>query len=427
MTVAHGPGNILIVGLNYAPEEIGIGRYTTGLAEGLARKGWRVTVIAGQPYYPQWRRYADAGRGWTRADENGVRVTRCPHYIPERPTATKRILHLASFALAALPVALWSAIGRKAKRPGIVLCIVPAFFAAPVAWIASRLAGAKLVIHIQDFEIEAAFAAGVMADGGLAGLLRKLALRMERVLLRRADQVSTISPQMCARLIGKGAPPERVKELRNWADDAISPDPSRGRAYREEWGLDHRKIALYSGNLANKQGLEILAEAAQLLKDRPDILILVCGEGAGRPKLAALAASCPNLLIKDLQPSSRMRELLGLADVHLLPQLADAADLVLPSKLVNMLASGRPVIATALPGTGLHDEVEDCGLCIAPGDATAMAQAVIRLIDDPAYCAQLGAKARSRAIERWSEPGILGGFDASFQALIHRDMTPSPP
>lgn len=426
MTGAH-PGDILILGLNYAPEEIGIGRYTTGLAEGLAGKGWQVSVIAGQPYYPRWRRYAGAARGWTIATENGVRVTRCPHYIPGRPTAAKRILHLASFALAALPVALCWAIGRETKRPGIVLCIVPALFAAPVAWVASRLRGAKLAIHIQDFEIEAAFASGVIANGSLAGLLRKLALRLERILLRRADQVSTISPQMGASLIAKGAPPELVKELRNWADNAISPDPSRGHSYRRQWELDDRKIALYSGNLANKQGLEILAEAAELLKDRADILILVCGEGAGRPKLEALATACPNLLIKDLQPSSRMQELLGLAEVHLLPQLADAADLVLPSKLVNMLASGRPVIATALPGTGLHDEVEDCGLCVPPGDAAAMAKSVIRLIDDSVYSAELGAKARSRAIARWSESRILDTFAASFQALIDRDMTIAPP
>ena len=85
---------VLIVGLNYAPEPIGIGPYTTGLAEYLAGCGHRVEVIAGRPYYPQWRAYPGFRRfGWRRAHENGVGVTRCWHYIPREPSGIKRVLH----------------------------------------------------------------------------------------------------------------------------------------------------------------------------------------------------------------------------------------------------------------------------------------------------------------------------------------------
>jgi len=109
----------------------------------------------------------------------------------------------------------------------------------------------------------------------------------------------------------------------------------------------------------------------------------------------------------DLQPAARMGELLALADIHLLPQIAGAADLVLPSKLANMLWSGRPVVATAAAGTGLQAEVEGCGVATEPGDASAFAAAIAGLLDDPSGAQALGAAGASRAAERWSQGAII--------------------
>jgi colanic acid biosynthesis glycosyl transferase WcaI len=102
-----------------------------------------------------------------------------------------------------------------------------------------------------------------------------------------------------------------------------------------------------------------------------------------------------------------MGAMMAMADLHLLPQLAEAADLVLPSKLINMLASGRPVIATCAPGTGLFAEVEGCGMNTPPGDAAALARAIAELADDPLRRHQLGAAAVRRAEERWHKDTII--------------------
>ena len=408
-----GSPNILIVGLNYAPEAVGIGPFTQGMAEGLAGAGFAVEAVVGKPYYPQWRAVPGyTGRGWTRSIENGVRAVRCPHYIPRTPTGLRRIVHLASFAFAALWPAVRAARRPKAERPAVVICIAPALLSVPVAWIAAKLAGARLWLHVQDFEVEAAFATGLV-DGG--GRLARLASGLENGLLRLADTVSTISPQMCAKLVAKGIDPARVIEIRNWAN-APEPDPQVGASYRAEWGLGARKVALYSGNIANKQGIEILVEAARLLAARTDLAVVICGEGPNRARLEALAAGLANVQFHDLQPAGRMGELLGLASVHLLPQIAGAADLVLPSKLANMLGSGRPVVATALAGTGLHAEVEGCGLSVPPGDAQALAEAIVGLVDDPVRSAELGAAARVRAAERWSQPAVIARLAAALRA-----------
>jgi colanic acid biosynthesis glycosyl transferase WcaI len=404
---------ILFVGLNYAPEFIGIGPYSAGLAQSLAAAGHEVTAIVGRPYYPAWQPFPGSSAGWAAASEEGVRIVRCPHYIPAAPTGAKRLIHHASFAASALVPVLRAALSA---RPDVVFTVAPSLMSVPVAWLAAKLGRAKLWLHVQDFEVEAAFATGLMdAGSGLAGAARWV----ENRLLGLADRVSTISPQMIAKLGEKGVAPARRYELRNWADDSIVfPVELADNPYRREWDLGARKVALYSGNIANKQGLEIVIDAARILAARDDLTFVICGQGPNRERLEALAAGLPNVRFADLQPSERMGDFLSLASIHLLPQLAGAADLVLPSKLANMLASARPVVATALAGTGLADEVEGCGLVVPPGDAAAMAGAIARLLDDEALAASLGQAALVRAKERWSRQAILARFgDALHRAV----------
>lgn len=397
--------HLLLVGLNYAPEPVGIAVYSAGLAEAMVARGHRVTAVVGEPYYPEWKRHAGARRGWSSAVENGVRVIRCPHYIPATPSGAKRLVHHATFAAAALAPALKAA----GQRPDAVFTVAPSLASAPIARAAAQRAGSPLWLHIQDFEVEAAAATGLLAADGRA---LQVARGLERRLLASADVVSTISPQMIASLRGKGVPEGRLYELRNWADDAIDwAAAGRGEAMRRELGLGPQKVALYSGNIANKQGLECVIEAAAGLRGRDDLAFLICGQGPNRAPLEALARDLPNVRFADLQPRERLGELLALASVHLLPQIAGAADLMLPSKLTNMLASGMPTVACAAPGTGLAAEVEGCGLVVPPGDGAAMANAVACLLDEPALADRLGAAARQRAHQRWSREVILDRFE----------------
>jgi colanic acid biosynthesis glycosyl transferase WcaI len=399
---------VLVLGINYAPERVGVAVYTSGLAEALAAAGHEVQVIAGRPYYPGWKIMPEH-HPWTfdRRRENGVDVTRVPHYIPRRPTAARRILHHFSFGATSLFPSLWRAV---AWRPDLVVTIAPALVAAPVGRLAATLSGAHSWLHLQDFEVEAALATGLMKSGGAARLARSF----ERSVLNSFHTVSSISPHMCRRLVEKGLHPARVVEFRNWADvDAVVPmsQPSR---FREEWGITTPHIALYSGNIANKQGLETLIEAARRLGSRSDLTFVICGEGPNTGELHRRSEGLENVRFFGLQPRERLGELLNLATIHLLPQIAGAADLVLPSKLTNMLASGRPVVAMASPGTGLAREVEGAGLLVPPGDSMALASAIEQLMDDPTLHASLSTAARHRALDRWSSKAILSNIERHF-------------
>jgi colanic acid biosynthesis glycosyl transferase WcaI len=418
MTTPASSTRLAILGINYAPEEIGIARYTTDMAVALAARGLAVDMVAGKPYYPAWEVPATwRGGGWRKAHEDGVAITRCAHYVPTNPSGLRRIVHLASFALMALPPMLSLARRPADQRPQVVLCIAPALLSVPVGWLAARLAGAKLWVHIQDFEVEAAFATGLVGE---TGRLAKLARWVERRILRLADVASSISPQMCRKLVEKGFAPEAVLEVRNWANASSDFCSRESSPYRTEWNLGTRHVCLYSGNIANKQGIDILVEAARLLAHRADITFVICGEGPNRANLVALAQGLTNIRFEMLQPLEKLGDLLSLASVHLLPQIPGAADLVLPSKLTNMLASGRPIVATAEPGTGLYDEVEGCGLCTPPGDGAALARAIETLIDDRAQADAMGETARLRAVERWSMPAIIDRLAIALTTLAGR-------
>lgn len=223
----------------------------------------------------------------------------------------------------------------------------------------------------------------------------------------------------------KGVAAKRVVHFPNWVHiSGITPLTGLS-TYRAELNLaPGAVVALYSGNMGNKQGLEILADVARSLQDEPSIQFVFGGNGSGRADLQARCAGLANVRFLDLQPLERLNDWLGLADVHLLPQRADAADLVMPSKLTGMLASGRAVLATAMPETELGRVVSQdaaCGLVVPPENAAAMAETLRALAADPARRAELGANGRRYAERELSQDVILRRFEAQLLALVQGD------
>lgn len=406
---------ILIYGLNFFPELTGIGKYTGEMAAWLAARGHEVRVVTAPPYYPAWK-VAPGYGAWRYAVERreGVGVWRAPLWVPFRPGGAKRMLHLASFAFFSFPLLL----RHLFWRPQVVWVVAPALFCAPGAWLAARLAGAQCWLHIQDFEVDAAFELGLLRGARL----RVFALGLERWLLRRFDRVSSISQRMTERLLGKGVAAERVVLFPNWADiEGLSTEGSASLDFRTELGISGGAIvALYSGNMGNKQGLEILADGAARLRGEKNLLFVFCGNGTGRGDLEARCAGLPNVRFLELQPVERLGALLGMADIHLLPQLADAADLVMPSKLTGMLASGRAVVATAQPGTQVAMVVEGRGVVVPPAQPEVFAAAIVGLARDPELRRRLGGEARRYAAEHLDSNAVLGRFEAELAALVGR-------
>jgi len=403
---------ILICGQNYAPELTGTGKYTAEMAESLAAAGHEVRVVCGPPYYPAWRiEVGYAAWRYRREQRAGVRVQRVPLWVPRRPGGLNRLLHLGSFALAALPALL----GQCWWRPDVVMVVAPGLMSAPGGWLLARLTGAIGWLHLQDYEVDAAFELGLLR-GARA---RRAALAVERALLRSFDVVSTISEKMTQAAARKGVSPTRVVLLPNWVDaDAIHP-LERPSAYRAALGIaPQQKVVLYAGNMGAKQGLDVLMCAAAALAGQPDIVFVFCGNGPARADLELHCAGLENCRFLPLQPTERLNELLNLADIHVLPQRGGAADLVMPSKLTGMLASGRAIVAMAEGGTELFGALSGRGLTVPPEDADALAHAIRRLANDAALRAELGAAARAYAASTLAAPVVLGRLESRLRALV---------
>lgn len=391
----------------------GIGKYNCEMAEWLADHGHEVAIITAPPYYPWWQVQLPY-RYWTYRTEqiNKVKVYRCPLWVPRQPTGTKRLLHLFSFALTSVPLMLI----QLFRRPDAIVVLEPTLFCAPVALGVARLCGVRTWLHVQDFEVDAAFGLGMVKAKGVS----RAAATIERWLMNCFDRVSTISDSMLSKLITKGVPQTKSVLLTNWVDTQQIFPLSRASAYRMELGIeDDILVALYSGNMGEKQGLEILLEAAKLLQAESRLLFVLCGEGAARQRLMQMGEGLRNVYWLPLQPLEKLNELLNMADVHLLPQRADIADLVMPSKLHGMLASGRPVLATAHAGTQLAKVVSSCGKVIEPGNARGVAQGLLELLHAPQERKQLGAVAR-QAANAWNKTNVLREFEANLQALCNQ-------
>jgi colanic acid biosynthesis glycosyl transferase WcaI len=400
-TIEFKKMKILICSPNFAPEPTGIGKYSGEMAAWLAARGHEVRAVAAPPYYPMWQ-VAPEYRWppYRREQWMGVDVWRAPLWVPKLPRGVTRVLHLASFAITSLPLML----RQVFWAPHLVITVAPALVCAPAALFTARLCGAQAWLHIQDFEVDVAFRMGLLKGG----LLQRLILRMERAVLRRFDAVSTISGRMVERLLQKGVAQPRIRYFPNWVDIShIKPAPT-SNAYRTQLGIAAEAVVvMFAGTLGGKQGLAVIPALARLLAARKDIVFVVCGEGMMKLELETASAALPNMRMLPLQPLEQLGNLLCTADIHLLPQNLGAADLVLPSKLSGMLASGRPVIATCLEGTELDTVVSQCGLVVPPQDEQALAEAVCRLADDVALRLDLGRRAREYAEAHFEQHSIL--------------------
>lgn len=366
---------IFIYGVNYAPEMIGVGRFTGEIGAYLAGLGYDVRVVTAPPHYPGWRVVPPySALAYAREERDGALVHRCPILLREKMSGIWRLVAPLSFAMTSAPLALWTIL---TWRPGLVLCVEPTFMVAPVS-LFGKCVGSRVVLHVQDLEVDAAFAVGHLKSERVKALV----IKAESFLLRQFTSIITISAQMMKRLVSKGVDPAKLAVVRNWVDlSQIKPLAGPNR-FRKDLGLtDKDFIVLYAGNIGAKQALGVVVDAARMLADKSRVHFVIAGEGPEKARLMRESVNLPNVHFLPLQPEEKLCELLNLADLHVLPQMSGAADLVLPSKLGGMLASGKPTLVTADPGTELFEVLRGTSILVPSGDSAAMAREIGALVE----------------------------------------------
>jgi glycosyltransferase involved in cell wall biosynthesis len=291
-------------------------------------------------------------------------------------------------------------------RPGdtVVAATDPPLLGVSVGWVA-RLRRARLVNWLHDVFPEAAEAIGVKAARGRLGTFIR---RLRDTSMRRAACNVTLGDVMAGRVQERGVAAEKIRVIHNWSDgNAIRPLAHQDNALRRTLGLDDRVVVSYSGNLGRAHDLSSLADAARGLSDLERLRFLIIGGGAGLEPLrnAAAAQHLENMQFAPYQPRERLRESLAVGDIHLIALRPSLEGLIVPSKLYGVLAAGRASVFLGDPDGEVARVLARaaCGITVAPGDASALSDALRRLYDDEELRRRMGRNARAVFEQRFDQ------------------------
>lgn len=392
---------IVIIGINYYPEDSAIGLYTTQKAEYLVSKGFDVTVITGFPYYPQWEIRDDykSKPYLLKESINGVKVLRSKQYVPSNPTFLKRIIHLISFTFGNF-INLF-----KLEKPDIVISIIPFTTSALLGWFLKKRYKSKHWVHIQDFEFDAAIDSGLLS-GNKKNIISALQW-IEKKVLSKADIVSTISYGMINKLKEKNI--INSYYLTNWVDVSLFDIAlKQNHTYLRS---DKFKI-LYSGNIGAKQDWGFFFDFIESVKDISGIEVIVVGEGAEKEKVVNKLQDYSFVTHYDLVPFADLPVLLLSADLHILFQKSDVIDTVMPSKLLGMMASGKPSIVTGNMSSEVATIYKDSkgGYYFDGNSIDEVKECLMSLKNDKTLCDKLGFNAKTYINAKFAQKKVLDKF-----------------
>jgi glycosyltransferase involved in cell wall biosynthesis len=415
---------VLVVGLNYAPENTGIACYTTGMARMLAEAGHAVHVITGFPHYPQWR-VADGYRG-RRIEEtdgpagNPIRVTRVAHPVPTGGARFARIAMEAVFAAHAATV--------RTETPDAVIVVSPALLSVAAArWRWKRPGRTALGVVTQDL-----YGPAMTETATFGGPAAAAAGRVERALLCGADGVAAIHETFRSTLTRLGVAPERISVVRNWSHVTpihVTPADVRGVRDHLAWPAGHT-IALHAGNMGAKQGLENVVDAARLA-DRRDLPVtfVIMGDGNQDAALRERARGVQRLRFVSPLPAGEFERTLAAADVLLLNERAGVREMCVPSKLTSYFSAARPVLAATEDTSPAAAEIRaaDAGIVLPPARPELLVEAAVALGQDRVGCTRLGRNGRDYALRVYAQDRARADYLAWLDRLTGTPAsTPAP-
>jgi colanic acid biosynthesis glycosyl transferase WcaI len=399
---------IQLFSTNYIPEKNGMAPFSTGICEYLAGRGHEVTAVTAFPYYPAWRVWDGyRGRLFQKEQINGVTVRRVWHFVPRRPSnLLQRLAHDLTFTLSVFLGALF------AGGSNVICCVCPPPTLAFAAYLLAKIRRRPYIIILADLASDAAMATGIMKDGPIVRLARSI----EGFAYRNADKTVCICHGFVESLTANGIPAEKLALIPLWGDtENVYPtaDASKFRAANEV--AEHQFLIMHTGNMGKKQDLMNVVRAAELLKERTDVLWFLIGHGEERLVLDQYIREqkLTNVKLLPLQPAEELAEMYCAADVLVLNQRAAVVDSVIPSKLLTYMAAGRPVVAAVSDQseTSRYIDRAKCGVIVQPESPAALAEAVLNLKQACDLRHNLGANGRTYVEENFTKQKILREYE----------------
>lgn len=378
----------------YYPEETSTGYVLTRIAEGLAAR-FSVGVLCNQPTYSSRGR-----RVLSYETRNGVNIHRCWSTTFNKDVLPLRLVNIVSITLSIFLSSL-----RSFRSSDCVIVVTNPPLLPFAILIASRLCGSKCCILIHDVYPEALAASGIVKQNsftirGIGWLTQQLYKRMSRIIVLGRDMEALVREKL-------ETVNQRIKIIPNWADvDFIRPCDCRDHPLLEQLGLSDRFIIQYSGNIGRTHGIEQLAACAEQLENDPTVHFLFIGFGGKKLWLVQRVRerSLSNVTIMDYRPRSELAVSLTACDVTIISFVRGMAGVSVPSRMYNVMAAGKPIIAVADSDSELALVVKEevIGWVVPPGDVDGLRMAILEAKANPDLLVQMGQRARRAAETKYS-------------------------
>jgi glycosyltransferase involved in cell wall biosynthesis len=382
----------------YWPEETSTGYFVTRIAEDLTRHA-QVFAVCSQPTYSSRGKVAPL-----HETRGGVRIERVRSTTLNKDNLLFRAINVLTFSLAVLYHA-----AAHLRRGDIVVAVTNPPVVPYLLRIASAFRGSRFVLLVHDVYPEVLIATGLVRAGSW------LARLMESVsgwLYRHSDRVVVLGRDMQNRVSDRlGRSRGRTRVITNWGDvDRVRPDPGAGAVLRRTLRLDHKLIVQYLGNMGRTHDLFTLVDVAASLTSREHIRFLLVGWGAQRQAVEGEVVR-RGLVNVELRGPCRPDELnayLNAADIAIIPFKKGMAGLSVPSRMYNVMAAGKPLIALTEEESELAQVVKEerIGWVIPPEDAEALTDLLVYLDCSRNELRDAGARARDAAVLRYSRAVI---------------------
>jgi len=383
---------ILLITSYFPPDSGSAANLFYELGSALVKRGHEISVVTSTPSYHakgSLERYQ--GHLWVSEEVHGMAVTRLA--IPNLARNSRIGRGLWQFASAAA----FTAGCLLQTRADVALVYSPPLPLGLAALAARLLRHTPFVLNVQDLFPQSAVDLGLLNNNTLIRLFE----RLERFLYRRAAYVTVHSEGNKEHVIRKGADEARVSVFQNWIDtDFIRPGP-RLNDFSHSHGLDDSFVVLFGGVIGHSQDIDVILDAAARLRDRPEIVFLVVGDGVEKARVEQKARDMALSSVRFLPmlPRDQYTAVIHASDVCLTTLRANVKTPVVPSKIVTAMAAGRPVIAIMNSHGDAPALIEqaDSGVSAQAGDADALAAYVSRLCADPELGRRMGRNGRQFA------------------------------
>ncbi|HEY6952391.1 MAG TPA: glycosyltransferase family 4 protein, partial [Bacteroidota bacterium] len=274
----------------------------------------------------------------------------------------------------------------------------------------------KVVVNVQDLFPQSAVDLGVLRSRPLIWLFRKI----ESLIYRRSNLITVHSAGNRDHVVRSGGRKETTIEVPNLVDtDKIVPG-DRLNAFRTKYRIPSSEFVVsFAGVIGLSQDLDTVIDAAKLTQER-SVVYYIVGDGIEKARLMKKAEGVPNVRFLPMLPKNEYVELLHASDLCLVTLRKEVMTPVVPSKILSIMAAGRPILAS-MPLSGDAPalvQTAGCGICIPPENSAEMAGAVTKFAERRDENVRMGMNGRDYVVSHCSLQACTSRYEQLFTSLL---------